>query len=93
MSWAAFQALEVGVAALGFALDSRGKWWRLLPLVVLQRFCYRQLIYVTALRSLAAALKGQLVGWNKLQRTGGVLDSLPAPANAKRPEANRDHAA
>ena len=46
--------------------------WRLLPLLVLQRFCYRQLLYVTALRAALAALKGHMLGWNKLIRTGRV---------------------
>jgi hypothetical protein len=47
--------------------------WHLLPLLVVQRFCYRQLLYITALRAALAALKGRMLGWNKLIRTGRVV--------------------
>jgi peptidoglycan-N-acetylglucosamine deacetylase len=72
--WAYFQTLEVATAALAIALEKKSRgMWRLLPLLVLQRFCYRQLLYVTALRAAAAALKGRMLGWNKLIRTGRVV--------------------
>jgi peptidoglycan-N-acetylglucosamine deacetylase len=71
--WGVFQMLELSAAALAFKLDARNGWWRLLPLVVVQRFCYRQLLYWVAIRSSAAAIKGKFVGWGKLQRTGKVL--------------------
>ena len=71
--WLYFQILEVATAALAIAIEHRGRtMWRLLPLLVLQRFCYRQLLYVTALRAALAALKGHMLGWNKLIRTGRV---------------------
>jgi len=41
-------------------------------LVLLQRFAYRQVMYVVVLRSLIAALKGRLVGWGNLERKGTV---------------------
>jgi peptidoglycan-N-acetylglucosamine deacetylase len=53
-------------------LDGAPKSWSLLPLILLQRFCYRQLLYVVAIRSIAAAVKGRIVGWGKLARTGRV---------------------
>ncbi len=72
--WAYFQISEVATAALAMAIEPKGRgMWRLLPLLVLQRFCYRQLLYVTALRAAAAALKGRMLGWNKLIRTGRVV--------------------
>jgi hypothetical protein len=49
----------------------------------LQRFTYRQLLYVTAIRSLLAAIKGTLVGWGKLVRTGNVLDSVWSSHNRR----------
>jgi peptidoglycan-N-acetylglucosamine deacetylase len=70
--WGGFQMLELCAAALAFKLDARDNWWRLLPLVIVQRFCYRQLLYWVAIRSSAAAIKGRFVGWGKLQRTGKV---------------------
>ncbi len=72
--WAYFQTLEIATAALAIAMEHKCRgMWRLLPLLVLQRFCYRQLLYVTALRAAAAALKGRMLGWNKLIRTGRVV--------------------
>ena len=37
-----------------------------------QRFIYRQLMYGVVIRSLVAALRGKMVGWGKLERTGRV---------------------
>jgi peptidoglycan-N-acetylglucosamine deacetylase len=41
-------------------------------LVLLQRFAYRQVMYVVVIRSLIAAVKGRVVGWGKLERKGTV---------------------
>ena len=68
--WLAFQLLETAAAALAMAIDRKRAIWRLLPLLLLQRFCYRQLLYLCAVRVAFAALKGRLQGWNKLARTG-----------------------
>src|SRR5262245_61926086 len=72
--WVYFQTLEVATAALAIAIEKKCRgMWRLLPLLILQRFCYRQLLYVTALRAALAALKGRMLGCNKLIRTGRVV--------------------
>jgi cellulose synthase/poly-beta-1,6-N-acetylglucosamine synthase-like glycosyltransferase/peptidoglycan/xylan/chitin deacetylase (PgdA/CDA1 family)/spore germination protein YaaH len=68
--WLVFQALETSAAALAMLIDRKRAIWRLLPLLLLQRFCYRQLLYLCAVRVAFAALKGRLQGWNKLARTG-----------------------
>lgn len=68
--WAIWQVLEFGVAMLAFRLDGRRIPWSLLPLLILQRFCYRQLIYYVAIKSFAAAIRGSLIGWDKLPRQG-----------------------
>ena len=52
---------------------------RLLPWVPLQRFGYRQLLYVVTIGALLSALKGQFVGWGKLLRTGAVQAAAPKP--------------
>src|SRR5262249_30295050 len=75
--WAYFQCLEVATAALAISIEKNCRgMWRVLPLLILQRFCYRQLLYVTALRATAAALKGRMLGWNKLIRSGRVLSQF-----------------
>jgi cellulose synthase/poly-beta-1,6-N-acetylglucosamine synthase-like glycosyltransferase/peptidoglycan/xylan/chitin deacetylase (PgdA/CDA1 family)/spore germination protein YaaH len=76
--WSALQALEVLAAAIAFKLDGTRGCWRLLPLVIVQRFFYRQLIYWVAVRTALAAIKGRLVGWGKLNRTGQALAAMEA---------------
>lgn len=71
--WLYFQVLEIATSALAIWMDRRRSMLRLLPLLVLQRFCYRQLLYLTAVRVAVAALKGRMQGWNKLNRTGSAL--------------------
>jgi len=68
--WAVWQALEFAVAALAFSLDKRAIPGSLLPLLIVQRFCYRQLLYFVAIKTLAAAIRGRLIGWDKLPRRG-----------------------
>ncbi|HET9607586.1 MAG TPA: polysaccharide deacetylase family protein [Nitrospira sp.] len=70
--WIGFQVLEIATLALAFLLDGRRGWWRAVPLLLAQRFYYRQLLYCVALRCLIAVLHGHLVSWNKLKRTGRV---------------------
>lgn len=70
--WAALQTADLIAAAIGIALNKERGYWHLLPLVLLQRFTYRMLLYVTAFKALGAALKGTFTGWGKLARTGSV---------------------
>lgn len=69
--YALFVVIDAVTAALAFAFerdaDRRLLWW-LLP----QRFYYRQLMYLIAIKSLLAALRGLRVGWIKLDRTDTV---------------------
>ena len=70
--WVAFQAVDIAAATAGILLDGECGYLRLLPLVVLQRFTYRQLLYVAAITALLAAVKGSAAGWGKLLRSGKV---------------------
>ena len=65
--WLLFQALDVAAAAAAIHINGAASGWKFLPLTLLQRICYRQLLYIVALRSIAAAVKGHLVGWGKLR--------------------------
>jgi cellulose synthase/poly-beta-1,6-N-acetylglucosamine synthase-like glycosyltransferase len=68
--WMGWQALEFCVAVLAYRLDGRRVPLHLLPMLVAQRFFYRQLINFVAFKSLGAAIRGSLVGWDKLPRRG-----------------------
>jgi len=78
--WLVFQLFDVTASAAGVVRDPDRSLWRLLPLIVVQRFTYRQLLYWVAIKALLAALKGTLVGWGKLARTGSV--TLPTQSRA-----------
>ena len=41
-------------------------------LILIQRFFYRQFMYIITYRSIIAMLRGRRHGWNKLERTGNV---------------------
>jgi cellulose synthase/poly-beta-1,6-N-acetylglucosamine synthase-like glycosyltransferase/peptidoglycan/xylan/chitin deacetylase (PgdA/CDA1 family)/spore germination protein YaaH len=69
--YALFVAVDLLAATLAFLLERREQWWLMFSLP-LQRFTYRQLMYVVAIRALLAALRGQLVGWGKLERKATV---------------------
>jgi hypothetical protein len=56
---------------IAFLLE-RNEDKRLLAWLVLQRFFYRQLMYVVALRTFLASLRGREMGWSKLERKASV---------------------
>ena len=69
--WLVFTAIDLLAATIAFALERRERW-RLLWLLVPQRVGYRQIMYYVVLKAIAQALRGPMVGWGKLQRTGRV---------------------
>src|SRR6266849_5774670 len=78
-----FLLIDVFTCVLAFALERKEDWTLLVP-VLLQRFYYRQLMYVVLFRSVKEAVHGRPVGWR------GVEPELPKP---KTPEAPRRPAA
>ena len=72
--WLGFLALQYVAAGYAFILDRE----RLAPLwsLVLQQFVYRQLMYLVVIQSVASALYGIRLRWQKLRRTGD-MDSAP----------------
>jgi cellulose synthase/poly-beta-1,6-N-acetylglucosamine synthase-like glycosyltransferase/peptidoglycan/xylan/chitin deacetylase (PgdA/CDA1 family)/spore germination protein YaaH len=70
--WLLFQTFDLLAGAAALTLNGIPSDWKLMPLLVIQRFCYRQLLYFVALKTMLTAVKGRLVGWGKLVRTGSV---------------------
>lgn len=68
-----FLAVDLAAASVGFLFE-RGEDWRLLALLPIQRFGYRQLMYSVMLKSVKNAVKGAMVGWNKLERKATVSE-------------------
>jgi hypothetical protein len=64
-----FLAVDTLTATVGMLFAER-RSWKLLPLTIVQRFFYRQLMYFIVIKSIVFAIKGQVVGWQKLERHG-----------------------
>lgn len=76
--WAAFTTIDVLCGWLAYRLD--GKKLRYpAHLLVAQRLVYRQIMYGVVIRAISAAVRGRIVGWGKLERSGRV-DGGPTPA-------------
>lgn len=67
----AFMALDTAAVAIALAMEKREEW-SLLPLLALQRFGYRQMLYYVVIKSVFSATAGVRVGWGKLERKGTV---------------------
>ncbi len=79
--YAVFLVVDWLAAVLAFLMEP-GEDKRLTWLIFLQRFAYRQVMYWVVVRSFAAALRGRVVGWGKLDRTGAV--TVPGGAGGAR---------
>ncbi|MGZ3197363.1 MAG: hypothetical protein ACXWI1_09805, partial [Croceibacterium sp.] len=69
--WLVFVAVDVTAGWIAYRMDPARQRFPALRLVA-QRFVYRQLMYGIVLRAVSAALRGRLVGWGKLERSGSV---------------------
>ncbi len=69
--WTAFVSIDLVAGWIAYRLEPSPQRFPAL-LMLAQRFIYRQLMYGVVIRSLVAALRGKMVGWGKLERTGRV---------------------
>lgn len=65
-----FIMMDVFGSLLAFSLEKRSM--KLMWLILIQRFFYRQFMYVITYRAIMAIFKGRRHGWNKLERLGTV---------------------
>jgi cellulose synthase/poly-beta-1,6-N-acetylglucosamine synthase-like glycosyltransferase/spore germination protein YaaH/peptidoglycan/xylan/chitin deacetylase (PgdA/CDA1 family) len=77
--YALFLLVDWVTAVIAFLMEP-GEDRRLTWLVFLQRFVYRQLMYLVVVRSFRAAIHGRMVGWGKLERKATVGAGLEAQA-------------
>ncbi len=73
--FAIFMLIDLLTCVVAFALE-KGEDWTLLAPLILQRFYYRQMMYVVLFRALKEAVSGRPVGWR------GVEPQLPTPATS-----------
>ncbi len=77
-----FLAMDLTASALAFRLDRKPMRW--LALLLVQRFTYRQFLYLVSVRAMLAVLAGSRHGWRKLERTGTVVALAPPAATLDR---------
>jgi cellulose synthase/poly-beta-1,6-N-acetylglucosamine synthase-like glycosyltransferase/peptidoglycan/xylan/chitin deacetylase (PgdA/CDA1 family) len=90
--WLGFLALQAAMGAYAFRLDGErtGPLWTL----PLQQVVYRQLMYLVVIQSVATALAGSRLRWQRMERYGTLAVPPPppaaGPAPAPAPDAPRD---
>jgi peptidoglycan-N-acetylglucosamine deacetylase len=62
-----FLIIDVMTCVVAFALERHEDWTLLIP-VLLQRFYYRQLMYIVLFRSVKEAVSGRPVGWRGVEK-------------------------
>jgi cellulose synthase/poly-beta-1,6-N-acetylglucosamine synthase-like glycosyltransferase/peptidoglycan/xylan/chitin deacetylase (PgdA/CDA1 family) len=81
LAWLALLATQTAGGLYAFRLDRepmRSFW-----LFPLQQLVYRQLMYTVVIQSVATALEGVRLRWHKLQRAGGLSETLAGRSAAR----------
>ncbi|HEV2298176.1 MAG TPA: glycosyltransferase [Candidatus Acidoferrales bacterium] len=76
--FAAFMLIDLFTCVVAFALEKHEDWTLLIPLLI-QRFYYRQMMYVVLFRALKEAVQGRPVGWRGVEPHKPELPEKPAP--------------
>ncbi len=76
--FALFMLIDLFTCVVAFALEKNEDWTLLAPLII-QRFYYRQMMYVVLFRSVKEAVRGRPVGWR------GVESHVSPPAAPRPP--------
>lgn len=80
--YAVFLLVDWAAAMIAFLMEPREDR-QLTWLVFIQRFAYRQIMYWVVVKSFAAAIRGHVVGWGKLERKATVeLEAMEAGRSA-----------
>ena len=79
-----FLLIDILTCVIAFALERKEDWTLLIP-VLLQRFYYRQLMYVVLFRSVKEAVSGRPVGWRGVEPQAPLRapEAPPKPAPAE----------
>jgi peptidoglycan-N-acetylglucosamine deacetylase len=80
-----FLVVDWLAAVVAFLMEP-GEEKALTWLVLIQRFVFRQTMYWVVVKSIAAALRGHVVGWGKLERKGMTLLPTTAQPQTAAPE-------
>jgi peptidoglycan-N-acetylglucosamine deacetylase len=85
--FAIFMAIDFFTCVVAFALERHEDWTLLAPLLI-QRFYYRQMMYVVLFRAVKEAVQGRAVGWRGVEphppaappRVPEIAAEVPNPA-------------
>jgi cellulose synthase/poly-beta-1,6-N-acetylglucosamine synthase-like glycosyltransferase/peptidoglycan/xylan/chitin deacetylase (PgdA/CDA1 family)/spore germination protein YaaH len=75
--FAAFMVIDLFTCVVAFALEKHEDWTLLIPLLI-QRFYYRQMMYVVLFRALKEAVQGRPVGWRGVEPQKPEIPKKPA---------------
>ncbi|MFZ1913321.1 MAG: glycosyltransferase, partial [Propionicimonas sp.] len=75
VGYATFLLLDVAASVVAFSLDKEP--YRAMWPILIQRFYYRQFMYIVTFRTVLAALAGRRHAWNKLNRRNSVNSPPP----------------
>ena len=64
--------IDVGISIMAFRFDNQRFTLKLMGLLFVQRILYRQLFFYVIIKSYLKAIKGELMSWGFLKRTGNV---------------------
>ena len=79
-----FLLIDILTCMVAFVLERKEDWTLLIP-VLLQRFYYRQLMYVVLFRSVKEAVSGRPVGWRGVEPEAPPRTSKAPPKPATAP--------
>jgi peptidoglycan-N-acetylglucosamine deacetylase len=80
-----FMLIDILTCVVAFVLERKEDWTLLIP-VLLQRFYYRQLMYVVLFRSVKEAVSGRPVGWRGVEPEAPLRPTkAPSPKPATAP--------
>jgi peptidoglycan-N-acetylglucosamine deacetylase len=80
--FAIFMVIDLFTCVVAFALERHEDWTLLAPLI-LQRFYYRQMMYVVLFSAIREAVRGRPVGWRGVEPQVPAAPSAPPPAVAQ----------
>jgi peptidoglycan-N-acetylglucosamine deacetylase len=81
--FALFMLIDLFTCVVAFALERHEDWTLLAPLLI-QRFYYRQMMYVVLFRAVKEAVQGRPVGWRGVEPHAPVPPAPPPPATVSR---------
>ncbi|MGO9591366.1 MAG: glycosyltransferase [Candidatus Acidiferrales bacterium] len=76
--FALFMLIDLFTCVVAFALEKKEDWTLLAPLII-QRFYYRQMMYVVLFRSVKEAVQGRPVGWRGVEAHQPAVAPPPEP--------------